>query len=161
MGRVVVLGMTVDKRVEPVVDVVIGVEVVGRHVVVVAKQVAADVVVGRKAVKAATMPRRDQPSRPARPSRCIWTGGPCSGKSIAATTNGKMLIQIGRGSSMKRWLRVCRRSASGPWTTTIRLCGSRSTFPSPRGSRLQKTDPPMPKPKRGNCELFSSRTQGW
>ena len=64
-----VLGTTVDKRVEPVVDVVIGVEVVGRHVVVVAKQVAADVVVGRKAVKAATMPRRDQPSCPARPSR--------------------------------------------------------------------------------------------
>jgi len=56
--------MTVDMRVEPVVDVVIGVEVVGRHV-----DVAADVVVGRKAVKAATMPRRGQPSRPARPSR--------------------------------------------------------------------------------------------
>ena len=62
-------GMTVDMRVEPVVDVVIGVEVVGRRVDVVAKQVAADVVVGRKAVKAATMPRRGQPSRPARPSR--------------------------------------------------------------------------------------------
>jgi len=60
--------MTVDMRVEPVVDVVIGVEVVGRRVDVVAKQVAADVVVGRKAVKAATIPRRGQPSRPGLPS---------------------------------------------------------------------------------------------
>ena len=55
LGKGVEHGMTVDTRVEPVVDVVIGVEVVGRHVDVVAKQVAADVVVGRKAVKAATI----------------------------------------------------------------------------------------------------------
>ena len=59
LGKGMELGMTMDMRVEPVVDVVIGVEVVGRHVDVVAKQ----------AVKAATMPRRGQPSRPARPSR--------------------------------------------------------------------------------------------
>jgi len=63
LGKGVEHGMTVDTRVEPVVDVVIGVEVVGRHV-----DVAADVVVGRKAVKAATIPRRGQPSRPGRPS---------------------------------------------------------------------------------------------
>ena len=64
LGKRVELGMTVDKRVEPVVDVVLGVEVVGRHVDMVAKQVAANVVIGRKA-----MPRRERPSRPARSSR--------------------------------------------------------------------------------------------
>ena len=61
LGERVELGMTVDKRVEPVVDVVLGVEVAGRHA-------GADAEAKQRA-KAATMPRRDHPSRPARPSR--------------------------------------------------------------------------------------------
>jgi len=60
-GKRVELGMTVDKRVEPVVDVVLGVEVAGSHA-------GADAEAKQRA-KAATMPRRDRPSRPARPSR--------------------------------------------------------------------------------------------
>jgi hypothetical protein len=61
LGERVELGMTVDKRVEPVVDVVLGVEVAGRHA-------GADAEAKQRA-KAAAMPRRDHPSRPARPSR--------------------------------------------------------------------------------------------